>query len=563
MEPNSKRNNQDENTEFIDEMGFQDNSSLKQDHFLSLRKNRRLNNQLKRLNIETPKEKYPLNQNSYNQSSEIIQNFFTAQDKIAFLYEIISNLSNSIQNSNLDTNIVKFIIVQSFNYYEAQKDNINILEKFFTDIIITNLIQVMNLLKQDYLISYNISLLLMKLTFYSFHITKLITLNTNNLTQIFNCLIDENIDVNSNILNLLYNCYYEDEDNVNTKINIGLYVFGKLNNYALELKKCMNKKIKTDENLKILVSFLEILINKKTSNVYRKQFDIGSRNNIIYLLLVLCQDVLEENLKLDSHKALERILSLAEPEDIDVDYFGVCNIAGVFLPHIKLETNPPEIVEKSMDILEKFSYLCDVEVFIDEDFLGVLDNILFCFNDMNTNNVNPKPFYENYKKKNISNILNNLTVTLNNAITLTRFKRYIINKINIIENLVQCLKIYDLENETINNIYDFFREFVTNKDNCVKLILANFLDIGMIDILKNNLSKKNYEVIKYALDTCLLVLKESSSLTEGKGNVIIMYLEKKGFSEMLTLISGEDFGNNECSQIAKNILDNFLSNENN
>ena len=510
MEPNSKRNNQDENTEFIDEMGFQDNSSLKQDHFLSLRKNRRLNNQLKRLNIETPKEKYPLNQNSYNQSSEIIQNFFTAQDKIAFLYEIISNLSNSIQNSNLDTNIVKFIIVQSFNYYEAQKDNINILEKFFTDIIITNLIQVMNLLKQDYLISYNISLLLMKLTFYSFHITKLITLNTNNLTQIFNCLIDENIDVNSNILNLLYNCYYEDEDNVNTKINIGLYVFGKLNNYALELKKCMNKKIKTDENLKILVSFLEILINKKTSNVYRKQFDIGSRNNIIYLLLVLCQDVLEENLKLDSHKALERILSLAEPEDIDVDY-----------------------------------------------------NILFCFNDMNTNNVNPKPFYENYKKKNISNILNNLTVTLNNAITLTRFKRYIINKTNIIENLVQCLKIYDLENETINNIYDFFREFVTNKDNCVKLILANFLDIGMIDILKNNIKKKNYEVIKYALDTCLLVLKESSSLTEGKGNVIIMYLEKKGFSEMLTLISGEDFGNNECSQIAKNILDNFLSNENN
>ena len=558
MEPNSQKNKSQENSEFIDEMGFQGNSSSNQDHFLSLRKNKRIKIQHKRINIETTTDKYFLNQNSYDQSNQIVQKFFSTQDKLAFLYDIISNLSNSIKSSNLDINLVKFVIVQSFNYYESQKDNIELLQKFFTETILSNLIEVMHALKNNYLISYNISLLLIKLTFCSTRITKFITLNTNSLTQIFNCLSEENIDVNSNILTLLYNCYFEDEDNVNTKINIGLYVFGKLSNYGSELKSAMNQKIKIEENLRNLVSFLELLINSKTSNVYKKQFDINSRNNIIHLLIVLCQQVLEENLKIDSHNALVKLLNLAEPDDLDIEKFGVCNVSGVFLPHIKLETNPPEIVEKSMEILEKFSYLCDVEVLIDRDFLEQLDSILLCFNDMN-NNVNPKPFYANYKKKNISSILNSLAITLNNAITFNDHKKFIMNETNIVENLVGCLKIYDLENETITNIYGFFTEFVSNKDNCVKLILANFIDIGILDILNSYLSKKNYDVIKLALESCFLMLKECGNLTPGKPNVVKMYLEKKGFNEILNLIVGADFGNSDCSEIAKNIQDFFMN----
>ena len=558
MEPNSQKNKSQENSEFIDEMGFQGNSSSNQDHFLSLRKNKRIKIQHKRINIETSTDKYFLNQNSYDQSNQIVQKFFSTQDKLAFLYDIISNLSNSIKSSNLDINLVKFVIVQSFNYYESQKDNIELLQKFFTETILSNLIEVMYALKNNYLISYNISLLLIKLTFCSTRITKFITLNTNSLIQIFNCLSEENIDVNSNILTLLYNCYFEDEDNVNTKINIGLYVFGKLSNYGAELKSAMNQKIKIEENLRNLVSFLELLINSKTSNVYKKQFDINSRNNIIHLLIVLCQQVFEENLKIDSHNALVKLLNLAEPDDLDIEKFGVCNVSGVFLPHIKLETNPPEIVEKSMEILEKFSYLCDVEVLIDRDFLEQLDSILLCFNDMN-NNVNPKPFYANYKKKNISSILNSLAITLNNAITFNDHKKFIMNETNIVDNLVGCLKIYDLENETITNIYGFFTEFVSNKDNCVKLILANFIDIGILDILNNYLSKKNYDVIKLALESCFLILKESGNLTPGKPNVVKMYLEKKGFNEILNLIVGADFGNSDCSEIAKNIQDFFMN----
>ena len=161
---------------------------------------------------------------------------------------MISSLPDSIKDSKVDLNEIKFIIVQSFNYYESQKDNLDLLEKFSTETILNNLIHVMHFLQKDYLISYNISLLLIKPTYCSSRITKFITLNENSLTQILDCLAEENIDVNSNILSLLYNCYYEDEDNANIKTNIGLYVFSKLSNHGAQLKMALKQKIKVNEN---------------------------------------------------------------------------------------------------------------------------------------------------------------------------------------------------------------------------------------------------------------------------------------------------------------------------
>ena len=188
----------------------------------------------------------------------------------------------------------------------------------------------------------------------------------------------------------------------------------------------------------------------------------------------------------------------------------------------------------------------------------MVDNILFTFNDMNTNIISPKPFYKNFTKKNINNILKKLSFVLSNALSFNNHEKYIINKTNIINNLVLCLKIYELENNTIKSIYEFLKEFTTSKDNCVKIILANFIDIGILDILNRNLSNKNFEIVHLALDMCLLMLKESSGLTSGKGNVIAMYLEKKGFNEILNLIIGVDFGNILCSETAKNLQDNFF-----
>ena len=559
MEPISKKNKDENNSEYINVMEFNKDSSLKQEHFLSLRKNKRLNLNLKRLNIVKPVDKYKLELNSYDQSNEIIQRFFNAQDKPTFLYQIISDLSNSIKNSNIDLNLIKFIIVQCFNFYDSQKENINlsILENFFNDTIIMNLIEFMCVLNKDHIIVYNISLLIMKLTYYSTQIIKLITLNKNNIEKVFFCLSIENEDINYNILNILYNCYFDDEDNVNTKCNIGVYVFEKLDFYSKNIKQAIKEAGKNDSPLKLLVAFLDLLINEKTSEVY-KHFDINQRNNIIYLLLVLCKDVLEEQLKLDSFNGLSQMLSLAEPEDINVDLFGLYEISNVIIPHLKLESNSPEIIEKATEILEQFSYLCDVEIILNRDIFDQIDNILFYFNDMNTNIINPKPFYKNFTKKNMNHILKKLSITLNNAISFNNHEEYIINKTNIINNLVSCLKIYELENNTIKSVYEFFNEFINSKDNCMKLILANFIDIGILEIIKRNISNKNYEIVQLVLDICLLMLKESNELTSGKGSVIVMYLEKKGFNEILNLIVGADFGNIHCSETAKNIQDNFF-----
>ena len=556
MEPNLSMNNTRNNTEYVNEMDFQNDSLSKQNHFLTLRKNKRINFQMKRFETQKSTEKYKLNQNSYDPSNEIIKNFFNTQDKPSFLNQLISNISSS----NIDINLSKFILAQCLNYYDSQKqnpNNIKIFEEFFTEPIISNIIEMMHILKNDYYIVYSACYLLFELTYKSSQITKYITLTISNIQKIFNCLNDSNEETNSMVLSLLYNCYIEDEDKVIENCNIGIYVLEKLNNYSLDIKQNL-KNINSDENIKILVSFLSILINKKTYDVF-KTFDIEIRNNIIYLLLVLCQNVFEENLKLDSHYALERMLKIVDEENINVDRFGLCNIINVFLPHIKLESNPPEIVEISMEIIEKFSFLCDVEVLLNNDLFDQLEQILIDFNDMNTNKINPKSFYIHFKKRNINSTLIYLVNTLSNSLTLTKFEKYIKNETSIIKNLILAIKIFDLENETIISIFDFFNDFIDNKDNCIKIILENFIDIGILDVLNNNLDKKNYDIIQSVLKICFLMLKKCSEITNGKENIMKFYLEKKGFNEILNLVISLDFGNYDCSEIAKNIQSSFFN----
>ena len=195
----------------------------KQNHFLSLRKAKRNNLQSRKLQTDKTTDKYKLNQNSFENNNKIIQNFFDAQDKPAYLHQLLSNLLDAKIDSNLDQNLIKFIILQSLNYYDSQKhskEGINSLENFFTDKIFTNLIEVMNIMKQNYLISYNICYLLLELTFRSEHLTKLITLNKTNIEKIFDCLYNTNEDIISIVLSLIYNCYMEDEDMVNQNCNL-------------------------------------------------------------------------------------------------------------------------------------------------------------------------------------------------------------------------------------------------------------------------------------------------------------------------------------------------------
>ena len=97
------------------------------------------------------------------------------------------------------------------------------------------------------------------------------------------------------------------------------------------------------------------------------------------------------------------------------------------------------------------------------------------------------------------------------------------------------------------------------KDRFMKLILSNFIEIGLVENLKNNIINKNYEVIQEILELSLIMLKKVEELKINQINFIKLYLEKKGFKEMLTTIEGIDFGNVSNSELARNIKINFFN----
>ena len=572
MEPNLNtiKNNDDE-PEYKDPFNIKSNNALdRQNKFLSLRKNKRNRKEFAKTEDEQIKEKYELNQNSFNPSNNVIQNFFNSQEKTAFLYDLISSTNFKDMNiENSDINLIKFIIVQCLNYYKSVEDNPDSIKKFFTDIIVTNLIDIMNIYKNDNNIVYSISNLLEKLTYYSNTIAKSITSNPISLQKIFDCLNFSNDQVSPEILKLIYNCYEIDEDAVNQNCNIGVYVFDNINKFSSEknIEKNNNITFLNSTYFKMLVSFLDLLINENTEKVY-KNFETVKKNNIIFILLVLCRDAIDENYKLNAHLGLIKMFDIIDEKELDVKKFGVCEIASTFLPHIILESNSADIVASSMKILEQFSYLCDINELINKDLINQIEQILLAFIDMNENRNNPKFYYKNFTKSIIGDILKSISFIILNCLADYEdeyidndWKDYIINETKIIEYFTLCLKIKDIDEENLVNIYSFYKDFLDDgnqKERFMKLILSNFLEIGLVENLKINIINKKYEVIQEILELSLIMLKKVDELKINQINFIKLYLEKKGFKEMLTTIEGLDFGNASNSELARNIKINFF-----
>ena len=572
MEPNLNtiKNNDDE-PEYKDPFNIKSNNALdRQNKFLSLRKNKRNRKEFAKTEDEQIKEKYELNQNSFNPSNNVIQNFFNSQEKTAFLYDLISSTNFKDMNiGNSDINLIKFIIVQCLNYYKSVEDNPDSIKKFFTDIIVTNLIDIMNIYKNDSNIVYSISNLLEKLTYYSNTIAKSITSNPISLQKIFDCLNFSNDQVSPEILKLIYNCYEIDEDAVNQNCNIGVYVFDNINKFSSEknIEKNNNITFLNSTYFKMLVAFLDLLINENTEKVY-KNFETVKKNNIIFILLVLCRDTIDENYKLNAHYGLIKMFDIIDEKELDVKKFGVCEIASTFLPHIILESNSADIVASSMKILEQFSYLCDINELINKDLINQIEQILLAFIDMNENRNNPKFYYKNFTKSIIGDILKSISFFILNCLADYEdeyidndWKDYIINETKIIEYFTLCLKIKDIDEENLVNIYSFYKDFLDDgnqKERFMKLILSNFLEIGLVENLKINIINKKYEVIQEILELSLIMLKKVDELKINQINFIKLYLEKKGFKEMLTTIEGLDFGNASNSELARNIKINFF-----
>ena len=570
MEPNFNRNKNNDDEKYTNPLAFKESkASDRQNRFLSLRKNKKMNMPIMKSGDEQIQEKYELKQDSFDSNNNIIQNFFNSQDKPTFLYQLLSSSNFNSQNSgDYDLNLIKFIIVQCLNYFKSEKDNEENLKKFFTDSIITNLTDIMCLFKKDVNIVFSIAILLRNLTRESDSITKLITLNSGNLQKIYDALENTNEDVASEILNLLYNCYFINEEAVNPNINIGVYVFNNLSNFVLNNNIEVIKNFFNSPYLGILISFLNLLINDNTKEIYKK-FDSDNKNRIIYLLLVICRDALDDNLKYDAHKALKKLLDIiTTPEELDVSKFGLVEVVSTFLPHLKLESNNPKIVLYSLNILDKFSYLSDTSQLIKLDLINQIEQILLTIIDINENIKNPKPYYKYYSKEIISKMLGSISYIISNAMAdyedenaKNAWKEFIINETRIIDYFVSCLKIMDFDEDDLITIYDFFKDYfdgTLEKEKFIKLILSNFLEIVLIENLKNNIINKNFEIIQAILELSLIMLQKAEKFSANQINFVKIYLEKKGFNEMLTNIEGMDFGNASNSEMARNIQEKFF-----
>ena len=570
MEPNFNRNKNNDDEKYTNPLAFKESkASDRQNRFLSLRKNKKMNMPIMKSGDEQIQEKYELKQDSFDSNNNIIQNFFNSQDKPTFLYQLLSSSNFNSQNSgDYDLNLIKFIIVQCLNYFKSEKDNEENLKKFFTDSIITNLTDIMCLFKKDVNIVFSIAILLRNLTRESDSITKLITLNSGNLQKIYDALENTNEDVASEILKLLYNCYFINEEAVNPNINIGVYVFNNLSNFVLNNNIEVIKNFFNSPYLGILISFLNLLINDNTKEIYKK-FDSDNKNRIIYLLLVICRDALDDNLKYDAHKALKKLLDIiTTPEELDVSKFGLVEVVSTFLPHLKLESNNPKIVLYSLNILDKFSYLSDTSQLIKLDLINQIEQILLTIIDINENIKNPKPYYKYYSKEIISKMLGSISYIISNAMAdyedenaKNAWKEFIINETRIIDYFVSCLKIMDFDEDDLITIYDFFKDYfdgTLEKEKFIKLILSNFLEIVLIENLKNNIINKNFEIIQAILELSLIMLQKAEKFSANQINFVKIYLEKKGFNEMLTNIEGMDFGNASNSEMARNIQEKFF-----
>ena len=570
MEPNFNRNKNNDDEKYTNPLAFKESKvSDRQNRFLSLRKNKKMNMPIMKSGDEQIQEKYELKQDSFDSNNNIIQNFFNSQDKPTFLYQLLSSSNFNSQNSgDYDLNLIKFIIVQCLNYFKSEKDNEENLKKFFTDSIITNLTDIMCLYKKDVNIVFSIAILLGNLTRESDSITKLITLNSGNLQKIYDALENTNEDVASEILKLLYNCYFINEEAVNPNINIGVYVFNNLSNFVLNNNIEVIKNFFNSPYLGILISFLNLLINDNTKEIYKK-FDSDNKNRIIYLLLVICRDALDDNLKYDAHKALKKLLDIiTTPEELDVSKFGLVEVVSTFLPHLKLESNNPKIVLYSLNILDKFSYLSDTSQLIKLDLINQIEQILLTIIDINENIKNPKPYYKYYSKEIISKMLGSISYIISNAMAdyedenaKNAWKEFIINETRIIDYFVSCLKIMDFDEDDLITIYDFFKDYfdgTLEKEKFIKLILSNFLEIVLIENLKNNIINKNFEIIQAILELSLIMLQKAEKFSANQINFVKIYLEKKGFNEMLTNIEGMDFGNASNSEMARNIQEKFF-----
>ena len=521
-----------------------------------------MNNNL--INLSSKEKKYLISSFSLKLSFEFIDYWNKNENKKNLFINCLKDEKREIQSKYLidKFNLIKFILLQFHQIINDDMNNNNFeCTKYIFDIEIIN--QLIIILyeytinsinskiieyEDEEIIIFNICRILIKLTNLSSYFSFLILQNDMNLQLIFSSMKDffkKNQCISCNLLLLIYNLYADDEDTILLKCDKLIpFILEALYNYQINPKE----NIILPNFLFNLLEFLTKLLNEKTFN---KFFNDKKINNCILLTINIYKNYDDISIKKSSLKCLLCLFHCINGDyEIKIDKKSFIK---TFLPNLNIELNSPYLVINILEIISYMSFLYEIDDFSTDELIDEINQILISF-------VFHKEQIKMYYDKNeINIIIENISVILLNFCLSSKVAEYMTKNTTIMKNIILILNNYSLDTNIIQNLYNFIKDFMDNIDNFVHLIICNYLEIGIIKNLEKYLFNKKYEIILIILNHTYKSL-EFGNINQNnlKINFVQSYLDKKGFNDILNIIISPDFGNLECSSLAKAIQQDYF-----
>ena len=521
-----------------------------------------MNNNL--INLSSKEKKYLISSFSLKLSFEFIDYWNKNENKKNLFINCLKDEKREIQSKYLidKINLIKFILLQFHQIINDDMNNNNFeCTKYIFDIEIIN--QLIIILyeytinsinskiieyEDEEIIIFNICRILIKLTNLSSYFSFLILQNDMNLQLIFSSMKDffkKNQCISCNLLLLIYNLYADDEDTILLKCDKLIpFILEALYNYQINPKE----NIILPNFLFNLLEFLTKLLNEKTFN---KFFNDQKINNCILLTINIYKNYDDISIKKSSLKCLLCLFHCINGDyEIKIDKKSFIK---TFLPNLNIELNSPYLVINILEIISYMSFLYEIDDFSTDELIDEINQILISF-------VFHKEQIKMYYDKNeINIIIENISVILLNFCLSSKVAEYMTKNTTIMKNIILILNNYSLDTNIIQNLYNFIKDFMDNIDNFVHLIICNYLEIGIIKNLEKYLFNKKYEIILIILNHTYKSL-EFGNINQNnlKINFVQSYLDKKGFNDILNIIISPDFGNLECSSLAKAIQQDYF-----
>ena len=521
-----------------------------------------MNNNL--INLSSKEKKYLISSFSLKLSFEFIDYWNKNENKKNLFINCLKDEKREIQSKYLidKINLIKFILLQFHQIINDDMNNNNFeCTKYIFDIEIIN--QLIIILyeytinsinskiieyEDEEIIIFNICRILIKLTNLSSYFSFLILQNDMNLQLIFSSMKDffkKNQCISCNLLLLIYNLYADDEDTILLKCDKLIpFILEALYNYQINPKE----NIILPNFLFNLLEFLTKLLNEKTFNKFLNDKKI---NNCILLTINIYKNYDDISIKKSSLKCLLCLFHCINGDyEIKIDKKSFIK---TFLPNLNIELNSPYLVINILEIISYMSFLYEIDDFSTDELIDEINQILISF-------VFHKEQIKMYYDKNeINIIIENISVILLNFCLSSKVAEYMTKNTTIMKNIILILNNYSLDTNIIQNLYNFIKDFMDNIDNFVHLIICNYLEIGIIKNLEKYLFNKKYEIILIILNHTYKSL-EFGNINQNnlKINFVQSYLDKKGFNDILNIIISPDFGNLECSSLAKAIQQDYF-----